>query len=87
MDDKVSGKTTHLVTLNARRTINMLRGIVRGVWILEYNWIVKSFEANEWLPELSYEMNSFSNAVEVTKCTFSMTFTYFVVKFLIFFIY
>lgn len=58
----------------------MLRGIVRGVWILEYNWIVKSFEANEWLPELSYEMNSFSNAVEVIRYTF----TYFVVKFLIF---
>lgn len=65
VERKVSANTTHLITLDARRTVNILRGIARGVWILDYSWITQSVKANKWLPELSYEMKTFSNAVEV----------------------
>lgn len=65
LEDKVGPNTTHLVALDNRRTVNMLGGLIRGVWILEYDWILKSVEANQWQPEIQYEMISFSKAVEV----------------------
>lgn len=67
IEAKVSSKTTHLIAFDTRRTINMLRGLIRGIWILNYDWIQKSFEANEWQSESDYEMKSFSKAVEVRK--------------------
>lgn len=75
VEDKVSVNTTHLVSLDDRRTINMLRGLIRGVWILSYDWVVKSSEAKHWQPEAEFEMHSFSKAVEVIirfKLTFSI---------------
>lgn len=61
----MSEQTTHVVSLENRRTLNLMRGIIRGLWILSYDWIEKSLEANEWQPEELYEMKSFSKAVEV----------------------
>lgn len=61
----MSPTTTHLVAFDSRRTINLLRGLVRGVWILNYDWIMKSVAAKKWQPESEYEMTSFSKAVEV----------------------
>lgn len=61
----MSINTTHLVALDDRRTINILRGLIRGVWILEYDWILKSVDANRWQPESDYEMKRFSKAIEV----------------------
>lgn len=58
-------KTTHLIAFDTRRTINMLRGIIRGIWILSYDWILESMEANGWKSESEYELKSFSKAVEV----------------------
>lgn len=65
LEEKVGPNTTHLVALDGRRTVNMLRALIRGVWILEYDWILKSVEDNHWHPEIDYEMNRFSKAVEV----------------------
>lgn len=65
LESKVSVSTTHLVSLDNRRTVNILRGIIRGCWILNYDWILKSVNANKWLPESKYEMRHFSRAVEV----------------------
>lgn len=65
LDDKVNSHTTHLVALDGRRTANILRGLIRGVWILTFDWILDSMAAKQWVPELDYEMQEFSKAVEV----------------------
>lgn len=65
IENKVSSNTTHLISLDNRRTLNILRGLIRGVWILSYDWVVKSVELNKWQHEMDYEMRSFSKAVEV----------------------
>lgn len=51
LENKVTVNTTHLVSLDNRRTLNMLRGLIRGVWILTFEYIVESFNANKWLAE------------------------------------
>lgn len=55
-----------------------MRGVIRGVWILDYDWIVKSVEANEWQPESPFELKSFSKAIEVNKAVGLLHFQYFV---------
>lgn len=67
MEAKVNAKTTHLVAFDTRRTVNLLRGLIHGTWIVNYDWILKSVEANKWLPEAGYELKAFSKAVEVKK--------------------
>lgn len=66
IDPTVTKRTTHLVSLEPRRTLNMLRGLMRGVWILNFKWILDSMEANKWLPEEKYELTSFSRSIEVS---------------------
>ena len=39
VEDKVTGKTSHLVAGEPKRTINMLKGIARGCWILKHEWV------------------------------------------------
>lgn len=41
--------------------------MVRGLWIINFDWITSSLEANEWLPEEPFELNSFSKMVKVSK--------------------
>lgn len=66
IDPTVTRRTTHLVSLEPRRTLNLLRGLMRGVWILNYNWILDSVKANRWLNEEKYELTSFSRSIEVS---------------------
>ncbi|XP_050073552.1 mediator of DNA damage checkpoint protein 1 [Anopheles maculipalpis] len=63
----VTDNTTHLVTLESRRTINLLRALIRGLWIVRYEWIVESFRAGRWLPEERYELSDFSRAVQLNR--------------------
>lgn len=42
-----------------------MKALIRGIWILDYNWILESMEHKEWQPEELYEMKSFSKAVAV----------------------
>lgn len=65
IEDKVSSRTSHLVTLDSRRTMNMMRALIRGIWILEYDWILESVRNQEWQLEELYEMRSFSKGVAV----------------------
>uniref|UniRef100_A0A1I8PTK2 BRCT domain-containing protein n=1 Tax=Stomoxys calcitrans TaxID=35570 RepID=A0A1I8PTK2_STOCA len=67
LEQTVTGNTTHLVTLEARRTMNLLRAIARGLWIVDYNWILDSQKAGEWLAEEPYELRDFSRAVEICR--------------------
>ncbi|KAK5642659.1 hypothetical protein RI129_008826 [Pyrocoelia pectoralis] len=64
VEDEVSKKTTHLVVGESKRTINLLRAICRGCWILKQEWLLGSLEAGKWLPEEDYELINFSPAVQ-----------------------
>lgn len=65
----MTARSTHLVSLEPLRTVNFLRGIIRGLWILRYEWIVESLAAGRWLPEEPFEVRDFSAAVSVRTLT------------------
>ncbi|KAH8416224.1 hypothetical protein KR222_011641, partial [Zaprionus bogoriensis] len=67
IDPMVTKRTTHLVSLEPRRTLNLLRGLMRGVWIVDYKWILDSMRAGKWLNEESYELTTFSRAIEICR--------------------
>ncbi|KAL6263662.1 hypothetical protein P5V15_003753 [Pogonomyrmex californicus] len=59
----VSRRTTHVVSTGVR-TVNLLRGIIRGCWLVTLEWILKSLENNAWLNPDMFEMKHFSKAVQ-----------------------
>jgi microcephalin len=65
IEANVSDKTTHVVTQGPKRTINLLKGIARGCWIVLQEWVLKSLDANMWLEEDQFELGDFSPAVKV----------------------
>uniref|UniRef100_A0A182LTF1 BRCT domain-containing protein n=1 Tax=Anopheles culicifacies TaxID=139723 RepID=A0A182LTF1_9DIPT len=67
VEANVTDNTTHLVTLESRRTINLLRALIRGLWIVRYEWIVESYRAGRWLPEERFELRDFSRAVQLNR--------------------
>ncbi|XP_023032023.1 uncharacterized protein LOC6643276 isoform X2 [Drosophila willistoni] len=67
LDPTVTKRTTHLVSLDPRRTLNLLRGLMRGVWIVSYNWILESLRSGKWVYEEPYELKVFSRAVEICR--------------------
>lgn len=60
----VSKRTTHVVSMGVR-TVNLLRGIIRGCWLVTLEWVLKSLENNGWLDPEEFEMKHFSKAVQV----------------------
>ncbi|XP_017069258.1 microcephalin [Drosophila eugracilis] len=63
----VTERTTHLVSLEPRRTLNLLRGLMRGVWIVSYQWVLASIRAGKWIREEPYELTRFSRAIEICR--------------------
>ncbi|XP_046736680.1 uncharacterized protein LOC124405650 [Diprion similis] len=59
----VTRHTTHVIS-NGTRTVNLLRGLLRGCWLVSYDWITKAREAKEWVDAEKYEMVNFSEAVQ-----------------------
>ncbi|XP_057672670.1 uncharacterized protein LOC130904119 [Diorhabda carinulata] len=64
VEDEVSEKTTHLVAGEPKRTINMLKALAMGCWILKKEWLFSSLESGKWLPEEDFEETDFSPAVQ-----------------------
>uniref|UniRef100_A0A3Q0SGI2 Microcephalin 1 n=1 Tax=Amphilophus citrinellus TaxID=61819 RepID=A0A3Q0SGI2_AMPCI len=54
--DRVCESTTHVVSGEHRRTLNILLGIARGCWVLSFEWILWSLEQRQWIPEEPYEL-------------------------------
>ncbi|XP_038047413.1 microcephalin-like isoform X3 [Patiria miniata] len=67
MEDNVSHTTTHIVCGESRRTLNLLRGIARGCWLLSVEWVLKSLEAEKWLPEEPYEIQDAFPAAKIAR--------------------
>lgn len=40
--------------------------MIRGLWILEYEFVVDSLTEGKWLNEELYELRDFSKAIEVS---------------------
>ncbi|KAJ4432249.1 hypothetical protein ANN_20865 [Periplaneta americana] len=66
LEPNVSERTTHVITSGPRRTINLLKGIARGCWILQQEWVLKSLDSEVWLEEDEFELLDFSPAVQVS---------------------
>ena len=64
IEQRVSSTTTHLICGESRRTLNMLKAILHGCWIVSLNWLYECLEKNTWVDEEVYEMVSFSAAVK-----------------------
>lgn len=64
VENEVSEKTTHLVAGEPKRTINMLKALAMGCWILKKKWLFCSLESGKWLQEEDFEETDFSPAVQ-----------------------
>ena len=68
MASNVTARTTHVVCGDDnRRTLNVLRGILRGCWIVSKSWLFASLEAETWLDEEAFELVTFSEAVKARR--------------------
>ncbi|BES98167.1 BRCA1 C Terminus (BRCT) domain [Nesidiocoris tenuis] len=64
IDKSVTKKTTHLLSsVPPRRTVNLLRAIARGCWILDIDWLTFCKENDKWMSEEPFELKYFSDAV------------------------
>ncbi|CAG5135110.1 unnamed protein product, partial [Candidula unifasciata] len=64
LTNNVEPTTTHVVCGESRRTLNLLKGIASGCWLLRKEWVLESLEAGTWLQEESYEMRDILAAVK-----------------------
>ncbi|XP_066260333.1 microcephalin [Euwallacea similis] len=64
IQDQVGERTTHLVAGESKRTINMLRAVARGCWVVSFQWVLQSLEAGKWLPEDQFEVTDFAPVVQ-----------------------
>ena len=63
----VTSQTTHLVCGQNKRTINTLKAMLRGCWILSKDWLMQSLEEGNWLEEEDFELVDFSPAVRLLR--------------------
>ena len=63
----VTSETTHLVCGQNKRTINTLKAMLRGCWILTREWLLESLEEGYWVEEKKYELVAFSPAVKLLR--------------------
>ncbi|XP_028279631.1 microcephalin [Parambassis ranga] len=65
--DQVCESTTHVVSGEPRRTLNILLGIARGCWILSFEWILWCLEQRQWIPEEPYELSDHFPAAQICR--------------------
>ncbi|XP_061142115.1 microcephalin isoform X1 [Syngnathus typhle] len=65
--DRVCQSTTHVISGEHRRTLNVLLGIARGCWILSFEWILTCLEQRQWIPEEPYELSELFPAAQICR--------------------
>ena len=63
---QVTAETSHVVSGSSRpprRTVNLLRGLLRGCWLLSKDWLLASVELGRWADEEDFELTEFSDGV------------------------
>ena len=53
---EVDHNTTHVVSTGKRRTVNVLKAILSGCWLLSVEWVLKSLEKGFWIKEAPFEL-------------------------------
>lgn len=61
--DSVNANTSHVISGEGRRTLNLLKGLLQGCWLVTKEWVLASLEEERWVDEEPYEMVDFSPAV------------------------
>ncbi|GFR94961.1 microcephalin-like [Elysia marginata] len=56
LTNTVEWSSTHIVCGEPRRTLNLLKAIARGCWVLSKEWVFNSLEAGTWLEEENFEI-------------------------------
>merc|ERR550534_2856596 len=64
---QVRSSTTHVISGDERRTLNMLKAIIRGCWVVSKSWLLASMEAGGWVDEEPYELVTFSAAIKARR--------------------
>ena len=64
---QVRSCTTHVISGDERRTLNMLKAIIRGCWVVSKSWLLASLEAGGWVDEEPYELVTFSAAIKARR--------------------
>lgn len=59
---EVDSDTTHVVSSGKHRTMNIMRTILSGCWLLSVDWALKSLEKGFWLDEEAFELDAFPAA-------------------------
>jgi len=59
----VTASTTHVISGEGKRTLNLLKGLMQGCWLLTKEWAYSSLEEGRWAAEEPFEMVNFSPAV------------------------
>ncbi|OXU20026.1 hypothetical protein TSAR_010451 [Trichomalopsis sarcophagae] len=63
LEENVTPRTTHVISSGVR-TVNLLKGIIRGCWMVSLEWALKSLESQKWLDPSPFELSHFSKAVK-----------------------
>ena len=67
VEDEVSATTTHVISGDRRRSLNILKGISHGCWIVSPEWVYSSLERGGWLPEDRYEMTDWYKGIKLSR--------------------
>lgn len=67
VDTRVTSKTTHLVCVQKKRNMNMLRSVIRGIWVLDYDWVVRSDAMGKWQREEDFQVDTFGSTLTVSR--------------------
>ncbi|CAO3685879.1 unnamed protein product [Umbelopsis ramanniana] len=65
--DEVDGSTTHIIVGCKRRTISVVFGVLRGLWLVTADWLKLSAEDGKYLPEQQYEIVEWFPKCKVTR--------------------
>lgn len=55
VESEVSVRTTHVVSPNGERTMNILRGVIRACEIVNVGWLHDSLAQEKWLETTTYQ--------------------------------
>ncbi len=61
LDHSITENTTHIVVeAKPIRTLKVLEGMAKGLWIVKKDWIDSSIEKGKWLEEAPFEAKVFA---------------------------
>ena len=62
--NSVDDKTTHVITGEPRRTLNVIYAMLRGSWVLSVHWLFASLCKGRWADEREFELTDDFPALE-----------------------